>query len=243
MNCHQRVRAALRFEAPDYVPYRDAYWGEFINRWRPAHGLPPRLDIAPDDAFEDAEMEAHYGVDLAVAIADETPWPSRVEELGSDGQYALVRTGWGDTVRRRTGASFETVLQVALDDKGDLDRLAFEPPRADGRYAGYLRQVADLRGRRNPPFIFCKVGGPFLRPSRLRGFEQWLADIAEDPAFAAELAARVTDHLIEVGLESLRRADLGRRASASTTTWPRTVGCWFRPAPTIVSFCRRSGGW
>ena len=208
MDSLQRVRAALKFQTWDYVPLFDNYWGDFVNRWRLAHNLAPRPGIPLDDVVEDADLEAYYGSDLAIAIADETPWPSRAEQLGSDGQYVLVRTGWGETVRRRRGASFETVLDVALADKASLNRLDFDSPLADARYTDFLASVAELRQRRQPPFIVCKVGGPFLRPSRLRGFMQWLVDLAQDPTFASELATRVTDHLIAVGLESLRRADL-----------------------------------
>jgi uroporphyrinogen-III decarboxylase len=208
MDSPERVRSALRFRTPDYVPLFDNYWGDFVSRWRLAHGLAPRSGIPLDDVVEDADLEAYYGIDLAIAAADETPWPSRAEELDSDGQCVLVRTGWGETVRRRRGASFETVLNVALNDKSHLSRMEFDSPQADARYTDFLARVAKLQQRRKPPFVFCKVGGPFLRPSRLRGFTQWLVDIVEDPVFAAELATRVADHLIMVGIESLRRADL-----------------------------------
>ncbi|GAH18506.1 unnamed protein product, partial [marine sediment metagenome] len=48
--------------------------------------------------------------------------------------------------------------------------------------------------------IFSKVGGPYSRTSRLRGTEQFMMDIAEDPQYVRALVEKVTYHLTQVGL-------------------------------------------
>jgi uroporphyrinogen decarboxylase len=58
------------------------------------------------------------------------------------------------------------------------------------------------------PYIFIKIGGPYLRSSFLRGDYQWFIDIAEDPQFAGIVASRITEHLIAVGIEALHRSNL-----------------------------------
>jgi uroporphyrinogen decarboxylase len=84
----------------------------------------------------------------------------------------------------------------------------FEPSDSDKRYAAMLADMAHARRMPHRPYLFIKVGGPYLRCSFLRGDYQWLMDITEDPTFAAALAERMTDHLIAIGLEALRRTDL-----------------------------------
>ena len=92
--------------------------------------------------------------------------------------------------------------------------MAFEPATAEARYANMLALRDRARGLPHRPYLFLKVGGPYLRSSFLRGETQWFVDIAEDPQFAAAVADRVTDHLIAVGVEALRRSEL-----AATSIW------------------------
>ncbi len=204
----RRVRNALAFEEPDFVPLFENYWGQFAARWREAHGLAPLADLFFDDVVDDLDLSAHYGVDMAIAIPDETPWPSKAETLRQERDYTISRDGWGRTVRTRPGASFAEEVDVALKDKLDLDRLEFEPPESDLRYTAYLKRVEDLSHGEYRPHIATKVGGPYLRSSRFRGEACWLMDIAEDPEFVQALCERVTDHLIAVGLEAVRRSGL-----------------------------------
>ncbi len=82
------------------------------------------------------------------------------------------------------------------------DLPAFESPRLPGRYTQFLAQVEREHPRRA---VFAKTGGPFLRSANLRGEEQWLMDLAGDETRARDLAAQVTAHITEVGVESLRR--------------------------------------
>lgn len=193
MNSKQRVLKALSFERPDRIPHFDSYWPEFVDNWRAAKKLP-----------DDADIIDYYDNDVEYVIPKEAPFPSGVKVLESSGGQKIRRNSWGAAVRTRADAAFSEVLEVALPEKGDLDRLEFESPLLDSRYPA-LFEIESLKKKR---CVFIKTGGPYLRTAKLRGSEQWLMDLAEDPQFALELAMKVTRHITAVGLEALRRYDL-----------------------------------
>lgn len=207
------VRTALNFEPPPYPPLFDQYWGAFLNAWRARHRLPPRTDIALDDlVYDDDAIQTYYRVDLYKLIPNEDPWPSLKKELGREGPYIIQRDAWGRILRRAPTSPYGQAISVPLEGKSDPDSLQFEPADADKRYAAMLAEMAHAQQLPHRPYLFIKIGGPYLRCSFLRGDSQWLMDIAEDPSFAAALAERMTDHLIAVGLEALRRTDLYRHS-------------------------------
>jgi len=208
MTGEERVTAALSFREADRVPHIDLYWGAFAQRWRRLRGLPTDPEREEDDPARDPELDTYYEVDMALAIADESPWPSQAGFVRQEGEYEIHRDGWGRLLRQRTGANFFGEYRVPLSDKSALDGLVFEPPTSELRYTRFLTRIDELRCRPSKPFIICKVGGPYLRSSFMRGQEQWLMDMIEDPGFVDALAGRVADHLIGVGLESLQRGNL-----------------------------------
>jgi len=190
MSPKERVLAALRFEKPGRVPLYDSFWEEFVAAWRREKGLPDGADIAD-----------YYGLDLVVVVPDETPFPSQQGILETTPDYQVARTGWGAAERTVSGAKFSEVLQVAVPERGAIDRLPFESPLLERRYPP-VEKVKALQAKR---CVFIKTGGPYLRTSFMRGTEQWLLDLAEDEGFARELAMRVAQHITAVGLEAIRR--------------------------------------
>ncbi len=193
MDAKERVGKALDFERPDRMPLYDSYWPEFIENWRAVKNAPASADIADD-----------YENDVEIVIPLEAPFPSRACLLQEDAAWRISRDAWGVTERSRAGAHFSEILQVALPDKTHLEQLEFESPLLDLRYPP-RPAVEALKAKR---CVFIKTGGPYLRTSNLRGGAQWLIDLVEDPAFALELAMKVTRHITAVGLEALRRYDL-----------------------------------
>jgi len=193
MTSKQRVMKSLNFERVERLATFDGFWGAFTENWRKSMNLP------------DAQPREHYAIDVRICVADETAWPTKaglVEDMGSE---RIERDGWGRLVRRLKDGYFAETIEVAVPDKSALDGLEFDDPKMDSRYEGFLKSVAALRDRYCP---FCKIGGPFLRTAFVRGEMDFLMDIASDPSFARELAERVADHIMVVGLESLRRGDL-----------------------------------
>ncbi len=156
MTSTERVLAALDYQRPDRIPLFETYWDEFIANWR--RGKQP----GPD-----ADIYAHYGVDIAICVPDETPWPSRAAVLEQTSTHTMERDGWGATHRTVPGGFFFEEAGVAMPEKVDPDKLEFEPPRLDARYDAFIKSVADARATGRCPF--AKTGGPYLRATNLRG--------------------------------------------------------------------------
>lgn len=209
MTCTQRVQAAFNFEAPDYVPLFDLYWGGFVAAWRERHNLPPRSDMPLEDVvYDDEDILSYFGIDMYQVIPNEDPWPSLAKECGRQGKYIVERDGWGRTIRRKATSPYGMTLEARLVEKCDLDKLEFEPVELEQRFQPMFEGIGQARRMRHQPYIFIKIGGPFLRSSFLRGDYQWYIDIAEDPQFAEAVASRVTDHLIAVAVKALRLSKL-----------------------------------
>ena len=60
----------------------------------------------------------------------------------------------------------------------------------------------------------CKTGGPYLRAATMRGDEEFWVDTAEDPSWARAFVDRVAEHITAIGVESIRRFDLGETGIA-----------------------------
>jgi len=195
MTSTDRVMAALQHRAPDRIPTFDSFWTEFREQAIGELGLPADVDLAD-----------HFNIDIAIAIADETPWPTGARTLRRDGDITVKRDGWGRVLETRRDTFFYRELETSIRGPADLERAVFDAPDLNQRYAGFARQVE--AARRAGRCVFCKTGGPFLRTTFFRGETDFLIDIARDWQFARALADRVADHIIQLGLESLRRGQL-----------------------------------
>ena len=191
---HERVMKALNFEEPDRVPRFDLFWPEFTDVWRRGKGLAP-----------DADPTDYYGVDMVVVAADETAWPTRAEVLSGDMGEFTERTGWGAVHRRVEGRFFYEEIEPGLSERIDPDKLEFDDPLLDSRYEAAGARAEQYKGR---CAVFAKTGGPYLRAATVRGIENFLVDIAEDPEWVMAFVERMTDHMIQVGVEQIRRFGL-----------------------------------
>ncbi|NQU42899.1 hypothetical protein HQ520_06405 [bacterium] len=187
MTGKQRVLAALEYRQPDRIPrFWDYFWPEFCVEWtRRFPGIDPMQ---------------HFGNDLQVMAADETPWPTRAGLISETGEERISRNGWGQIQRTKNGTYYGELIEVGVPERIDPDTITFDDPLRDSRYVGMPDD--DLRQQW---FLFCKTGGPYMRSAFLRGEEQFWIDIAEDPAWVRAFVDRVTDHLIAVGVESIHR--------------------------------------
>ncbi len=204
---YERVMKALNFQKADRVPHFDDYLDDFITKWK----MEKRFG-------KEADIETYYDIDIAISVPADEGWPTKSAVLKREGGWVLYRDGWGMLQRQPVNAYgevrhgyFGQELQVVCKDKIDPEKLEFESPYADCRYQWTSEYVERIRSRFA---VFGKVGGPYSRTSRLRGTEQFLVDIAEDPGYAKTLTERVVNHLSQVGSEQLRRDDL-----ATTGIW------------------------
>jgi uroporphyrinogen decarboxylase len=194
MNSKQRVMTALNGGVADRVAVFDSFWKEFSAMWRTQKRMP-----------ETADPRDYYGIDICIAAADESPFPRRTGPVRMDGWRSARRDGWGRVVIEDEARQFTQGVAWPLREPSDLDTLVFDPPELEQRYGAFLAEVEREQATR---CVFCKIGGPLIRCTFLRGEEEFLMDTAADPDFASALIERVADHLLAVGLESLRRANL-----------------------------------
>jgi len=147
----------------------------------------------------------HYGVDIRIAVGDETPYMTKAATLGQDDGYEIKRDGWGRTNRTKPGAYFMHQIDNAYDEKGRLKYGDFDPPDLPQRYAGLDAVMDELKQRY---CVFVKTGGPFIRTYFMTGEVNLLMNMVGDKALAREQVMRTAHHLAAIGLEQLRRWDL-----------------------------------
>ncbi|MCK5382109.1 MAG: hypothetical protein KAJ81_11585 [Candidatus Latescibacteria bacterium] len=194
MASKERVMKALDFLPPDRIPRFDGFWGKFVENWRKEKEISQEVDI-----------HDYYESDLSVPVADETFFPSTKGVIKKERDYSISRDGWGRTVKTREGSFFSETVDTVLKNISDLDNLEFEPANSNIRYQRFLERIKKEKGKR---CVFCKIGGPFIRSSFIRGETQFLMDLVGDKNFAGALVEKVGNHLLQIGLESLSRADL-----------------------------------
>lgn len=187
------VAQALACQPPERLPVFDGFWSEFETSWRSRRQVPLQSLI-----------EDWYGIDLQVPVAAEEFFPSRRRVLREDAAGIYRDDGWGRVVQTSPGASFSVPVERLLNAPSDLDRIEFEPTNLDSRYDGLVKAAEHHRSRGRA--VFVKIGGVFIRSSFFRGEPEFLMDLALDKDFARAVVERVAEHLLQIGLESLRRA-------------------------------------
>ena len=190
------VKQALSFEAPDRLPvFEGKIWPEFVDNWRKQRNVPA------NENFEDL-----FHLDLRTLRPMEQFFPTRIGEIGSDGEYTLYNDGWGRIVRQSKTAQFTETVERLLNQPSDLDKIEFDPASLDVRYTNLIEQAQLNRDKGKA--VFVNTGGPFIRSSFFRGETEFLMDLAADEVFAKALVEKVGAHLMNVGLEALKRADV-----------------------------------
>lgn len=193
-NSAKIVKQALSFLKPDRLPVCDGFWGGFVENWRKERNQP-----------ENADIEDYYWIDLKVLVALEQFFPSQMGEIKKEGKDVYSNDGWGRVIRTKPGTYFSEPVERVFNKPADLDKIEFEPSDLDIRYEGFIKEVS--RQRHKGRAVFVKIGGPFIRSSYFRGETDFLMDMAEDEGFTRAQVEKVGAHLLEIGLESLRRAE------------------------------------
>lgn len=195
MNSFMRVMQSLDFKKTDRVARFDSYWPEFEEICK----VELKLD-------SDVLLDDYFDIDISIVYPDETTFPSYQKVIAQNNNEIIKMNGWGATVRQKQGAFFEEGLDTLIKSSEDLDRFPFESAFLDTRYEDFTQKVKFDKKRGK--CVFGKIGGPYIRSSFIRGAEDYMYDIAADPGFVKELASKLTDHLINIAREELRRGDL-----------------------------------
>jgi len=194
MTSQQRVMTALDFQQPDYMPFHVDFWPEFVTAWKEAH-----------DNSDDVDLMAHYGVDICIAVGDESTYMTKAATLGHEDGYEIKRDGWGRTTRVKPDAYPMHQIDNAYDENGELKYGDFDPPDLPERYASLDAAMGELKQKY---CVFAKTGGPFIRTYFMTGEVNLLMNMAGDKQLAKEQVMRTAEHLAAIGVEELRRWDL-----------------------------------
>lgn len=209
-NSARAVEQALSFQTPDRLPIFDG-------------GLQGLEERGQDAPWLESGMNVHdyYWQDVSIKVAREELFSTRIREIRRDGDHAYQDDGWGRIVRTKPGTYFSEPVERILVEPSQLDGIEFDPAGLDERYEEFTTQVEQHRAAGRA--VFAKIGGPFIRTTFFRGETEFLIDLATDEPFARALVERVGEHLLQVGLESMRRADL-----QNTGVWIYDDMCSFR---------------
>lgn len=96
------------------------------------------------------------------------------------------------------------VIDYAVKETGDLERLHLPDPQRDGRLPLFLEAASIVLhevGDQVP--VSLTTAGPFTTAANLRGTEHFLRDLHRDPAFVHRLLRFATDSIIAFARESV----------------------------------------
>jgi uroporphyrinogen decarboxylase len=215
MNPRERLIKTLNHVEPDQIPIdlgstentsiaRIAYLNLRASLGMPADACPYVINRMMDSVFPAEDLLQHYQIDFRPVRPVSSSWKAKTREMGDDSFYDDMNIRWRkagnyyDMVENpMRGFTLEQIVKAPTPDP-------LAPGRMDGvkEYARHLYEDTDYAvvvGH------FC--WGPFELGCALRGYEQFLVDLASDPVLAEtmldknlELAIRFWDaYLSEVG--------------------------------------------
>jgi len=185
--------------------------------------------------------------DVAILVPNEGTFPTAARPLKKQDGYMIEIDRWGRVIRRQEGAYFSETLEVPFKDHQSVDRLHFDPPDLELRYlqvetesimdhplvegeAEMPAVTAAIEHVRKAGCLFGKIGGPYLRSTYLRGETQFLMDLVSDQGLARAIVGRITDHLIAIGREEIRRWHLRETGVWIFDDMAYNTGPMFSPA-------------
>jgi len=178
MTAKERVSRALGHLPADRVPRYDIFLPEFTGEWARQKNM---ADINIYDFYKN--------IDIGGVLADAGgPLTRKARVIKREGPDITEIDGFGRTLFRSEIRYFEKQLEPAFYEKTGYDKLVFDDPDDLARYEPLARHAADVSRRFAP---VSGVMGLFMALYRMRGEEQLLADIAEDPGFVCHMAERL----------------------------------------------------
>ena len=202
MNGRERVFNTLAHNESDHIAIYESFWQDTLIRWR-QEGL--GADTEPADLFD---------FDIYIMGIDASP-RFTPELLEDDGEMITLRDRFGYVVRKhknksRTMGFLSHPVKSREDWSLIRDRLilqADEPARTDLQAFPFRLDMGpswdrSRQGynavRKKEKYILGSAYGPHEAILRLRGFEQTLYDLVDEPELLQEMAEGYTDFLLEV---------------------------------------------
>jgi MtaA/CmuA family methyltransferase len=185
MTGRERIRLALAGESVDIVPrtpilmqYAAEYIGSDYGRFAADHAVLVEANI---------RAAADFGFDQVSAISD----PYRETE-GFGAEIVYVKDGVPRCVR------------PPLADDPDLGKLAKPDPARSVRMADRVAAVASFSRLARDSSILGWVEGPAAEAADLRGVENFLVDLMDDPDYAGDLMDLAVDNAIRFAEAQIR---------------------------------------
>jgi uroporphyrinogen decarboxylase len=184
MNKRERVRAAIEHRQPDKVPW-------LIHLSTPARAM--LADYYGDQTLSDASAFDTW-MDNHMTIV--VPWHAGFHELKEEVSQGLWRDGFGvvwDTRGLYGEGEWGRPINCQLPEPTLKGYTFPEPPGPEHflHYPDFIRQNQDL--------FLIAVGGHLFEPAwALRGMENLLVDMIQQPGFVDELMDHLMDYYLAV---------------------------------------------
>ncbi|MFH0795689.1 MAG: uroporphyrinogen decarboxylase family protein [Candidatus Omnitrophota bacterium] len=192
MTARERVITALNNKKPDRIPRYEIFLPDFVNHWREIKRV-----------GNDANIYDWYPkIDIGAVLAtQEGPFIGQKCTKEIDDDIYWERNSWGILKRYNRSGYFFEVLETAIKEKGDLDKLQFEDPHDPTRYADIVAHEKSIHDRFAP---VSGVMGLFMPSWYLRGEIPFLMDLVDDEQFCRALVEKIAAFLTVVGENVLR---------------------------------------
>ena len=159
-----------------------------------------------NDLFE------RYPGDFGPFMRREIPKPP-VSAFGADGRYyQRITDEWGTTSEYRVYGIMGHAIDFPVKTREDADNFVFPPQPAHILKPALYRE--SVRETQNNYFAFGGTGGLFERMWLLRGFENFMMDLAEDSPEINALMDRLTEYYraqvaaaVEAGADAIAFGD------------------------------------
>ena len=251
MNTRERFLATMRFEPLDRPLYWEfAYWVGTMRRWY-REGLPLRHGIAESLGNSAAVSGEALGIDYrkpnqgldvnAVLGFDEfarripvnncfvPPFETRVIE--DHGDWLIMVNGDGETVQIEKGGGSQRVLDAAVKNIDDFERIVAERFNAKNIKERMPENWDSLKTQyknRTFPLIYGGHLGFFMTCRRLLTFELQMRAYYFQP----ELIKRINQHVVDlqIALYEPLLQELGGEAALISEDFCYKSGCFISPA-------------
>lgn len=223
MNARERVIAALDHRRPDRLPRYDTFFPSFTKQWRAARHV-----------FQEADIRAAYRIDIPFVLANQegpfwreshtddqwyiangafaakAPLCQKNHAAGQGDPDYLVRDSWGRLRRQRRDNAFYEIIETAIREKQDIDKLSWSGLRDSTQRILTPEFMSCLNDTRFAPVT--GVMGLFMAGTYLRGETEFMMDLLEDELFCLALVEKMRCYLTELGnlmLEATNTWDTG----------------------------------
>ena len=212
MNKKERVTAAINYQTPDKIPMNDSFWEDTVARWY-SEGLPD--NIKPGDFFDfdittfSLDCSPRFKTEIFKEIDGLRTFRDRMGYVATKSIGKSTTLGF-KSFPVKDHAIWQNIKKMFFlkeDEAARIDDVIF-PFRIDEGPTWKDAKSKYDEARKNGLYILGNNYGPHEATWRLRGFEETLMDMIEDPEFIIDIAStylnfqkKVIDKCISNGIK------------------------------------------